>query len=96
MPDIKYIYALCRSYSSGVHDDEREIVVGIEKSAFLTNTIDLFKTKRGQYVARLEEISRSRGCVIGKIRDSFNEWKTIRTVPIDDLVNPSDIYSPVK
>jgi hypothetical protein len=96
MADKKYVYALCRQYSEGINKDEREIVVGLEKSAFLTNSFDLFRTKRGENVARFEEISRARGCIIGKINDSFNEWKAMRTIPVDDLVDPCDILSPVK
>ena len=96
MVEVKYVYALCRQYNAGIHADEKEIVVGIEKSAFLTNTFDLFKTRRGEYVARFEEISRSRGCVIRKITDSFHEWKAMRTIPVDDLVDPCDICTPVR
>ncbi|VVB79642.1 Uncharacterised protein [uncultured archaeon] len=95
MAEPKYVYALCRHYSVGMNPDDREIVVGIEKSSFLANTFDLFRTKRGEYVARFEEVSRAKGCVIGKITDSLKEWKAMRVIPIDDLVDACEIVSGV-
>lgn len=98
MAEPKYVYALCRDYDPkqlGI-EDEREIRVGIERGLIDVQLCDLFKTKRGEYVARFEEVSRSRGCVIGKINDSFNKWRAMRTIPIDDLVDPSEIVSSVR
>jgi hypothetical protein len=96
MVESPYIYALCRQYHKVKNESEREIVVGIEKGAFATSTFNLFKSRKGDYVARFEEISRARGCVIGKITDSRNKWQAMRTIPIDDLVDDSEICSGVK
>lgn len=95
MEESQYVYALCRKYEPCENSDERRIIVGLERRPFLTNSFDLFKTREGKYVARFEEISRVKGYVIGKITDSHEEWKAIRTIPIDDLVDPSEIYSGV-
>jgi hypothetical protein len=93
-----YIYALCRTYDPTPvrFKDERKITLGLDSKPLVVESFFLFKTKRDEYAARLEIVGRDNGIVIGLITDHVEQRPVSRQIPLDDLVEDSEIARPVR
>jgi hypothetical protein len=93
-----YIYALCRTYQSGAElcNHESIITLGLREAPIRAENFSLFKTKRDEYVARLEIIGRDNGIIFASIHDCLEKETINVKIPLDDLVEDSEIARPVR
>ena len=90
-----YVYVLLSYYKNprkrGFRPEERIVRVGTREEDIVVENFYIFKDSRGNRVLRMDFHSYVHGGFLASIQDYFENKKVFSFIPLDSLVEPSEI-----